>query len=130
MARLVKHKYMLITILITVLTLFTAAGCSQSNDQIQVLNNKISESEEKIKALESEIDQLTKEKADLMLELDSIGAPERIKYKKGYQGNVTLTEDTTFKLMPTGISEILATLKAGTVVEALAVAEVTTYDPC
>lgn len=130
MIRIIKHKCILITILITVFALFTSTGCSQSNIQIEELSKKIAESEEKIKALESEVDFLAKEKADLMLELDSIGAPNKIKYLKGYQGNVKIAEDTTFKLMPTGTSEILATLKAGTVVEALAVGTITTFDPC
>ena len=40
MARLVKHKYMLITHINYRLNTFAAAGCSQSNDQIQVLKQQ------------------------------------------------------------------------------------------
>jgi hypothetical protein len=130
MTRIIKHKYILLVILIALLTVLTATGCSQPKIQVEELNRGMTESEKKIKALESEIDILTEQKSNLMLELYLIGVPDKIKYLKGYQGKVKIMEDTTFKLMPTGNSEILATLEAGTVVEALAVGEVTTYDPC
>jgi len=130
MTKIMKHKYALMTIFIAVFSLFILTGCSQSKTQLEELGKAIIESEKKIKALESEMNILTDQNAKLILELDSIGAPAKIKYVKGYQGNVKIGEDTSFKLMPTGTSETLATLKAGTVVETLAVGEVTTFDPC
>lgn len=126
-----KIKKSLLMIIIVMLISIVSTGCSQpKNQNDEEINNKIAQLEESIKKLELEIDMLTKQKADLMLELDSIGVPNKIKYIKGYQGNMEIIKETTFKLMPTDTSEILASLEAGTIVEVLAIGEATTYDPC
>lgn len=123
MRKAFQAKYMISVILPAALCLFLLLVYMGSKNEIAVLG-------EKIISMESEMDLLAKEKAGLMLKVDSIGAPDKIKYIKGYQGKMMVTEKTTFKLMPTGASEILATLEAGTMVEVLAVGEITSFDPC
>lgn len=123
-----NNLFFIIIMAISISIVFTA--CSQPKNQTNETNDKIAQLEENIKKLESEIETLTKQKADLMLELDSIGVPNKIKYVKGYQGKMKVIEETSFKLMPNDISEVLAKIKADTIVEVLAVAEVKTFDPC
>ena len=123
MRKVFQAKYIISFILPAALCLFLLFVYMGSKNEITALGNKII-------SMESDMDLLAKEKADLMLKVDSIGVPDKIKYIKGYQGKMMVTEKTTFKLMPTGVSEILATLEAGIMVEVLAVGEITSFDPC
>lgn len=130
MNKYIKIKSLLSIIIMAVLISMIFTACSQPKTETGETKGNIAQMEETIKKLESEIETLTKQKADLMLELDSIGVPNKIKYLKGYQGKMKVIEETSFKLMPNDISEVLTKIKAGTIVEVLAVAEVKTFDPC